>query len=175
MVGRPQSNGTFNYKPDDLESAISSTRHKPRFRDVVNLAIENNLHAELKQKLKDGVDGEKMEGYRKSMEEINQIKDKKIRDFYEEQNERLNDWLEVDSLVLSMADHVLDSMNPQDYDGDGVAESGGVLMDNGGDIEPLLPEDERERRRKGERNAKWAINVSYHSCTQSLATDTPID
>ena len=175
MVGRPQSNAIFNHKPDDLESAISSTRHKPRFRDVVNLTIENNLHVELKQKLKDGVDGEKMEGYRKSMEEMNQIKDKKIRAFYEEQNERLNDWLEVDTLVLSMADDVLDSMNPQDIDNDGVAESGGALMDTGGDIEPLLPEDERERRRKGERNAKWAINVSQYGYTTAPSTDISID
>ena len=179
MVGRPQSNGgyngTFNYKPDDLESAISSTRRKPQFRDVVNLTIENGIHAELKRKLKDGVDGEKMEGYRKSMEEINQIGDKKVRAFYEEQNERLNDWLEVDTLVLSMADHVLDSMNPQDYDGDGVAESGGALMDTGGDIEPLLPEDERERRHKGERNAKWAINVSHLGCAAAPFTEEPID
>ena len=160
MVGKPQSNGGYNYQPDDLESAISATRSKPRFRDIVNLAVENRFHAELKRKLKDGLDGEKMEGFRKSMDDINEIKDKKIRAFYEEQNERLNDWLEVDTLVLSMADHVLDSMDPQDIDGDGIAESGGALKDTGGDIEPLLPEDEREKRRKGERNAKWAINVS---------------
>ena len=45
-------------------------------------------------------------------------------------------------------------------DGDGVAELGGALKDTGGDIDPLLPEDEREKRRAGERRAKWAINVS---------------
>ena len=60
---------------------------------------------------------------------------------------------------MSMADEVLDSMNPQDVDGDGVAELGGKLKTTGGDIGPLLPEDERERRRTGERRAKWAINV----------------
>ena len=60
---------------------------------------------------------------------------------------------------MSMADEVLDSMNPQDVDGDGVAEVGGKLKRTGGDIGPLLPEDERERRRTGERRAKWAINV----------------
>ncbi len=60
---------------------------------------------------------------------------------------------------MSMADEVLDSMNPQDVDGDGVAEVGGKLRRTGGDIGPLLPEDERERRRTGERRAKWAINV----------------
>lgn len=166
MVGRPQSNGGYNsYQPDDLESALSAARSKPRYRDIVNLAVENSFHAELKQKLKDGVDGEKMEGFRKSRQDMDGIKDKKIRAFYEEQNERLNDWLEVDTLVLSMAEHVLDSMNPQDIDGDGVAESGGALKDTGGDIEPLLPEDEMEERRKGERNAKWAINVGLHQDT----------
>ena len=170
MVGRPQfqSNGGYNaspnYRPDDLESAISSTRRKPRFRDVVNLAVESNFHGELKRKLKDGIDRESLEEYRKSQSEIKQIKDKKVRAFYEDQNERLNDWLEVDTLVMHMADDVLDSMNPQDMDGDGIAESGGILKDTGGDIEPLLPEDEREKRRKGERNAKWAINVGFRSC-----------
>ena len=45
-------------------------------------------------------------------------------------------------------------------DGDGVAEVGGALKNTGGDIDPLLPEDEREKRRTGEKRAKWAINVS---------------
>ena len=71
----------------------------------------------------------------------------------------MNDWLEVDALVMSMADDVLDSMNPQDVDGDGVAEIGGALKNTKGDIDPLLPEDERETRRIGEKRAKWAINV----------------
>ncbi|KAL8788611.1 MAG: hypothetical protein Q9195_007206 [Heterodermia aff. obscurata] len=165
MKDRNQSNGDYDnsslrYKPDDLESAISSTRRKPRFRDIVNLAVESNLHGELKRKLKDGIDREALEKYRKSVEEIKQIKNKKTRGFYEEQNERLNDWLEVDTLVMHMADDVLDSMNPQDLDGDGIAELGGALKNTGGDIEPLLPQDERENRRKGERNAKWAININ---------------
>ena len=164
MKNRNQSNGEYyngslRYKPDDLESAISSTRRKPCFRDIVNLAVESNLHGELKRKLKDGIDREALEKYRKSVDEIKQMKNKKTRGFYEEQNERLNDWLEVDTLVMHMADDVLDSMNPQDFDGDGIAELGGALKNTGGDIEPLLPEDERENRRKGERNAKWAINV----------------
>lgn len=163
MVGKPRPNGfngSYNHKPDDLESAISASRRKPRFRDMVNLAIEDNFHAELKHKLKEGVDRDGLERYRKSVDEINQMKDKKIRKFYEQQNNSLNDWLEVDTLVMSMADHILDSMNPRDLDQDGVAEAGGALKQTGGDITPLLPEDEREKRRKGERNAKWAINVS---------------
>ena len=103
-----------------------------------------------------------------------------MRRFYEAQNERLNDWLEVDTLVMSMADEVLDSMNPQDVDGDGVAEVGGKLKRTGGDIGPLLPEDERERRRTGERRAKWAINVfpipttSFCSQLPQLAPETDI-
>lgn len=164
MIGKSELNGNYNgslhYKPDDLESAISSSRRKPRFRDVADLAVESNFHGELKQKLKDGIDREGLEKYRMSVEDIKQIKNKKIRGYYEEQNERLNDWLEVDTLVMCMADDVLDSMDPQDMDGDGIAERGGALKDTGGDIEPLLPEDEREKRRKGERNAKWAINAS---------------
>lgn len=167
MVHRPQSNGSYTFtnnhdysKPDDLESAIRSTRRKPRFKDVVNLTLHNAYHAELKRKLKDNVDRDGLEKFRKSQAELKKIKNKKVRRFYEAQNERLNDWLEVDTLVMSMADEVLDSMNPQDVDGDGVAEVGGKLKRTGGDIGPLLPEDERERRRTGERRAKWAININ---------------
>ena len=42
-----------------------------------------------------------------------------MREFYEQQNERLNDWVEVDALVMAMADDIIDSMNP-DADHDGV-------------------------------------------------------
>lgn len=35
--------------------------------------------------------------------QLKEIKDKKIRRFYEDQNERLNDWLEVDTLVRHVA------------------------------------------------------------------------
>ena len=118
MVHKPVANGNshqeHSYKPDDVESAISSTRRKPRFRDFVNVAVRDNFHAELKLKLKEGVDRDELEGCRKSQAELKSIKNKKLRAFYEQQNERLNDWLEVDHLVMSMADDVLDSMNPQD-------------------------------------------------------------
>lgn len=162
MVHKPVPNGQADadYKPDDLEAAISASRRKPRFRDIVNAAVHDDFHGELKRKLKNGVDRAELEKYRKSVSELKEIKDKKVRAFYEQQNERLNDWLEVDTLVMSMADDVLDSMNPQDADGDGVAEIGGVLKTTKGDIDPLLPEDERERRKTGERRAKWAININ---------------
>lgn len=161
MVHKPLPNGHIDsdYKPDDLEAAISASRRKPRFKDIVNAAVHDDFHGELKRKLKNGVDRDGLEKYRKSVSELNEIKDKKVRAFYEQQNERLNDWLEVDALVMSMADDVLDSMNPQDADGDGIAEIGGMLKTTKGNIDPLLPEDERERRKTGEKRAKWAINV----------------
>ena len=161
MVHKSFSNGhaPSDYKPDDLEAAIKASRQKPRFRDIVNVAVHDDFHRELKRRLKDGVDRHELEKYRKPLSELKGIKDKKVRAFYEQQNERLNDWLEVDTLVMSMADDVLDSMNPQDADGDGVAEVGGALKTTKGDIDPLLPEDERQRRKAGKRRAKWAINV----------------
>ncbi|KAL9130977.1 MAG: hypothetical protein Q9217_000966 [Psora testacea] len=164
MVRKPhpsrRMNGDQTYKPDDLESAISSTRQKLHFKDVVNLAIQNNFHATLKCKLKESVDQDGLAKYRKSLDELKSMRNKKVRGFYEKQNERLNDWLEVDAVVSSMANEVVDSMNPRDVDGDGVAEDGGALKNTGGDIDPLLPEDERERRRIGEKRAKWAININ---------------
>ena len=155
----PNRNTSPHYKPDDLEAAVRASRRKTRFKDVVTTAVHNDFHAELKRKLKDGVDRDQLEKYRKPISELKKIKDKKVRAFYEQQNERLNDWLEVDTLVMAMAEDVLDSMNPQDIDGDGVAEIGGALKSTKGDIDPLLPEDEREKRRTGEKRAKWAINV----------------
>ena len=162
MVHRPQANGRppSDPRPDDLESSLSSVRRKPRFRDAVNVAIKNTFHQELKQKLKEGVDHNGLEKYRKSVTALETIKNKKTRQFYEQQNERLNDWLEVDAIVSSMADDVLDSMNVQDADGDGIPEMGGRLKSTGGNIDPLLPEDERERRAHAGRRAKWAINVN---------------
>ena len=55
------------------------------------------------------------------MGQLKEIKNKKVRKFYEEQNDRLNDWLEVDTIVIALADDILDSMNPRDLDGDGIA------------------------------------------------------
>lgn len=118
MVHKPlpthETNGEYSYQPDDLERAISSTRRKPRFTDNVDNAVQHEFHNELKRKLRDNVNREELEKFRKSQKELEDIKNKKIKAFYAQQNESLNDWLEVDTLVMSMADDVLDSMNPQD-------------------------------------------------------------
>lgn len=155
-----QTNGhAGNHRPDDVEQGLSTARQRPQYRDRAGLAVHDGFHAELKRKLKDEVDIHGLEKYRRSLSDIKNEKNKKLKAFYESQNDRLNDWLEVDMLVQSIADDVLDSMDPQDMDGDGVAEAGGRLKATKGDIAPLLPDDEREKRRQGERKAKWAINV----------------
>ena len=154
-------NGSANgrQKPDDLESAISFSRTRNRFRDAARVATTNSYHSHLKHQLLDTVNRGNLEKYRKLEHELKDIKNKNIRTFYEAQNERLNDWLEVDTIVTSIADDVLDSMNPQDLDGDGVAERRGALVDAGERIEGFLPDEEKEKRRKAQRSAKWAINV----------------
>ena len=40
------------------------------------------------------------------------MKNKKVRQFNERQNEVLDDWVEVDTLVLSLVEDVMGSMNP---------------------------------------------------------------
>jgi hypothetical protein len=45
-------------------------------------------------------------------EQLKKIKNKQVRKFYEDQNERLNDWMEVDTIIMAVADDVIDSMNP---------------------------------------------------------------
>lgn len=87
------------------------------------------------------------------------IKDKKVRKFYEKQNASLNDWAEVDTIVLAMADEVMESMNT-DADHDGIREREGRLQNAEERIEDLLPDDVRTRRQKAARNARWAININ---------------
>jgi hypothetical protein len=145
---------------DDVESGFDNNLPRERFRDLLDVAIDRRRGLEIKRKLREAIESDRLERYRKSNEELKQIKNKKLKKFYEQQNERLDDWLEIDTLIMSVADDVLDSMNPRDMDHDGVAETGGALQGTGENIEPLLPDDERQRRRRARRNARWAINVS---------------
>ncbi|ORX98187.1 hypothetical protein BCR34DRAFT_641257 [Clohesyomyces aquaticus] len=136
--------------------------HAPRqrFRDIVSATIDRSHSSSMKKKLLESMDRNALEKYRKSDDELKGIKDKKVRAFYEEQNRRLDDWLEVDTVVMSLADDVLDSMGPQDLDHDGVAEQRGPLYNSEENVEVFLPDEVREKRRKGERDARWAININ---------------
>lgn len=98
------------------------------------------------------------------MGQLKAIKNKKVRGFYEEQNKRLDAWLEVDMVVSSLADDIVDSMHPRDTDGDGVAEDRGPLGTSGEDLEPFLPDEEREKRRTSAKHVRWAINVGCIPC-----------
>lgn len=69
--------------------------------------------------------------------------------------------MEVDMIVTSLADDILDSMHPRDVDGDGVVDDRGPLGNSGEALEPFLPDDERERRAKSAKHVRWAINVSF--------------
>jgi hypothetical protein len=180
--GGADSNGNSNsYTRLDLESgygSINSVNSKQKFRDAIKQTIDENRAMEMKTKLIENVDHEELEHFRKSnesvrlslnttivdrcaytVEQLKCIKNKKVRGFYEEQNRRLDAWLEVDMIVSSLADDIVDSMHPRDTDGDGVAEERGPLGSSGENLEPFLPEDEREKRRKSEKHVKWAINV----------------
>ncbi|KAI9055147.1 hypothetical protein LZ554_000111 [Drepanopeziza brunnea f. sp. 'monogermtubi'] len=131
-----------------------------RFRDNANLAVDDQRRVEFKKKLLAAIDQDKLENFRKSEEEIEEFKSKGVRTFYTTQNDRLDDWLEVDAIVKAVSDDVLESFDPRDDNGDGVAEGGGGLQDTGGAIEPFLPEDEREKRRAAAKKATWAININ---------------
>jgi len=151
------------YQRVDLESgygAITPVKPKRRFRDAIEQTVKDNRANEMKQKLIDNIDHEALEIYRKSDESLKSIKNKKVRGFYEEQNERLDDWAEVDMVVSSLADDIVDSMNPRDVDGDGVAEDRGPLGNSGEDLEPFLPGEERNKRAKSAKHARWAININ---------------
>lgn len=144
------------------EGQNGNARPRPalwRFKDAANTAMEDQRREDMKKALLTGIDRSGLEKFRKSDEELKAIKNKKVRAFYAQQNERLNDWLEVDAIVMAVADDVLESFDP-DPDSDGYQERGGGLQQVRGNITELLPDDERERRQKAERRAKWAINVN---------------
>jgi hypothetical protein len=85
---------------------------------------------------------------------------KRIRRFYEEQNQHLDDWLEVNAIVTALADDILESFDPRDDNGDGIAEGGGALQDTQGFVEPFLPDEEQEKRQKARKSATRAININ---------------
>jgi len=98
--------------------------------------------------------------YTNSSTQLKKIKNKKLRKFYEEQNDRLDDWLEVNAIVKALSDDILESFDPRDDNGDGIAEAGGALQDTQGCVEPFLPQEEQDKRRLARRNAKWAIYIN---------------
>ncbi|KAL9620839.1 MAG: hypothetical protein Q9160_004620 [Pyrenula sp. 1 TL-2023] len=154
-----RSNGYSNdyARNGDLESGSQSGG--PRFKDVVNLAVSDKKKADITGKLKAGLEQQEFEKYYTPQEKLDKIKNKKIRRFYECQNEVVDDWIEIDTLVLSLADNIVGSMDP-DADHDGVRERSGALQGVGERVEELLPQETREHRARANRNAKWAINVN---------------
>ncbi|KAM0553335.1 hypothetical protein ACHAPJ_007348 [Fusarium lateritium] len=156
--------------PRDLETGRyysfdgtnKQSRPKPRimqFQDAARTALEDARRGEIKRALLHGIDRQGLEKYRKSDEELKEMKNKKVRAFYEKQNERLNDWLEVDAVVMAIADDVLESMNP-DPDHDGDQERSGGIQRVEGNIGELLPEEEKQKRRKAAKKANYAININ---------------
>lgn len=145
------------------KSSGGDARPRPRlwgYHDSNEHAAEEDARREeLKGALLKGIDRNELERYRKSSGEIKEIKNKQLRKFYEDQNCRLNDWLEVDAVIMAIADDVLESMNP-DPDHDGENERNGELQRVAGNINKLLPEEEQEKRRKAARKANIAIQVN---------------
>lgn len=66
----------------------------------------------------------------------------------------------MDAIVKAVSDDILESFDPRDTDGDGVAEGGGALQDTNGEIDGFLPQDERERRQQAAKKAGWAVNIN---------------
>lgn len=142
--------------------ANGNARPRPRiwrFKDAARTALEDKQRNDLKHALLDNVKRDELEHFRKSEDELKKIENKAVRKFYEDQNQSLNDWLEVDAIVMAVADDVLESMDP-DPDRDGIAERQGGLQDVSGNIAELLPEEEQQKRANAQWKAKWAININ---------------
>lgn len=159
-MGSVRSNG--DAKPRPQLNGHSNGRTKPnvwRFKDAANTVLEDRRREELKHAILHGINQDDLENFRKSEEELKAIKNKKVRAFYSDQNDRLNDWLEIDAIVTALADDVLESMDP-DPDNDGDHERTGGLQTMSGNIWTFLPEEEQQRRKNSEWKAKWAININ---------------
>ena len=79
---------------DDIESGAPKTRpiqNNKRFRDAIGKVVQDGQRRLMKQKLLEGMDREKFEHYRKSDEELKQIQSKKVKQFYSDQNSKLDD------------------------------------------------------------------------------------
>jgi CelD/BcsL family acetyltransferase involved in cellulose biosynthesis len=179
MVGQGQWSvlGTSSRTIDDPDSRRNSTASRIRQSYYGSISEEDNPAAaegekrrrELKNKILEGVKDFNVEQYRKSEAELKSIKNKRVREFYESQNQKLNDWAEVDSLVWSLADDVVDSIDP-DANRDGVVDRTTPLLYTNYDLEAFLPQEEREKRLKNYRTAQRALNVSYLTFSFILPT-----
>ncbi|EHY51792.1 Metal tolerance protein 7 [Exophiala dermatitidis] len=163
MVGKRAFNKPISHKRDASEDRDLESGHKHRrfngFRDAVEYAMDRRITATLKEELRKGVARGEFEHARKSDEELKAIKNKKLRKFYETQNATLDNWAEVDNIVLAVADEVIDSMNT-DADNDGIREREGRLQHVEEHVEEMLPFELQEKRRKAKRYARWAININ---------------
>lgn len=75
-----------------------------RFRDAARTALEDERREDLKNKLLTHINHDELERFRKSDEELKEMKKKEVRKFYEAQNERLNDW--VSAFFFSLVRYV---------------------------------------------------------------------
>lgn len=135
-----------------------------KFRNAIGSVIEDGRREKLKKALQDEVNSHSYESFRKHQAELDRMKrdkvPKKVRQFYQAQNDTLDDWLEVDLIIRHVSDDVVESFDPHDEDGDGVPDPHGGLFDTGESIEPFLPQDERERRQAERKKAGWAVNIN---------------
>lgn len=161
MVGKR----AFGPNPDDEHEASwgedeeTGLRKRPRFKDAVELAMAQRTTHQLKGQLTAGIDTAQWRKYRKSDEEVQKIKSKEVRKYYKDQNQRLDDWTEVDTIVRAMSDDIMDSMNP-DVDHDGINDHEGGLQTAHENVEDLLPNEIQLQRRQDKKTSRRAINVN---------------
>lgn len=128
------------------------------YKDMASARKAETRRTDLKRKVLAGVRDFNVERYRKNDKELKSIRNTEVRAYYEAQNQKLNDWAEVDSLVWSLADDIIDSTNP-DADHDGIIDRTAPLYSMGHDLEAFLPLEERDKRRRNHRVAQRALNV----------------
>lgn len=154
-------NGGWSRRGSSYATRLNKTWFKGRygFKDNVSAIEAEQRRSELKDRILAGVKDFNVEKYRKTDEELKSICNTRVRAYYEAQNQKLNDWAEVDSLVCSLADDIIDSTNP-DADHDGIIDSNAPLYSVDHDLEAFLPDEERAKRHQNSRVAQRALNVN---------------
>lgn len=154
MAGKRGTKSTQSLKPNESSFLGKDVEDRPpqdrkyRFRDEGRLEPDDQRRVQFKAKLlKSAEDSKFLEDYRKSDDEVSllkafdstdimlnsfqlkNIKNKTLRGFYSRQNERLGDWMEVNAIVKALSDDIIESLDPRDDNGGGIAEGGGALQD----------------------------------------------
>lgn len=112
--GKMNGNVTTAHNGDRTPDNVSRKNYKygAVWHRAAQAAIRNRHRLQISERLQ-SFDTSQFDDFHMSKENLDAIKSKKVKRFYVEQNQRLEDWFEVDAVVTALAEDVLRSFEPQ--------------------------------------------------------------